>query len=61
MGEILPGEKITDKDSALYVYDSNVVNVLKDDGVEDTNWEILQKYENQTTVSLEQLRSDLGS
>ena len=61
LGEILPGEKITDKDSALYVYDSNVVNVLKDDGVEDTNWEILQKYENQTTVSLEQLRSDLGS
>ena len=40
-------------------FDSNVVNVLKDDGVA-TNWKTLKKYENITTINLEQLREDLG-
>ena len=53
-------KKIKDKKTALYVYDSNVVNVLKDDGLQDTNWEVMKKYENITTINLEDLREDLG-
>jgi quercetin dioxygenase-like cupin family protein len=48
-------KKIKDKKTALYVYDSNVVNVLKDDGLQDTNWEVMKKYENITTINLEDL------
>ena len=44
-------KKINDKKTALYVYDSNVVNVLKDDGLPDTNWKVLKKYQNITTIS----------
>lgn len=52
--------KIKDKDSALYVYDSNVVNVLQDDGIPNANWEILDKYQNQSNISLDTLREELG-
>ena len=40
--------------------DTNVVNVLKDDGVDSVSWETMRKYENVSTVNLDQLREDLG-
>ena len=42
------------------VTDSNVVNVLKNDGVGDVDWETMRKYENISTINLEDLRKDLG-
>ena len=39
--------------------DKDVVNVLKNDGV-DVNWETMRKYENISTINLEELREDLG-
>ena len=42
------------------VTDSNVVNVLKNDGVGDVDWETMRKYENISTINLKDLRKDLG-
>lgn len=41
-------------------HDSDLVNVLKEDGVTSIDWETVRKYENMTTVSLDKLREDLG-
>jgi|SRR6056300_736498 quercetin dioxygenase-like cupin family protein len=40
--------------------DSDVVNVLKNDGVEQVSWEQMRRYENTTSINLEQLREELG-
>ena len=40
--------------------DSDVVNVLKNDGVEQVSWEQMRRYENITSINLEQLREELG-
>ena len=40
--------------------DSDVVNVLKDDGVESVSWEQMRRYENTTSINLEELREELG-
>ena len=42
------------------ITDDNVVNVLKNDGVFDVDWETMRKYENISTINLEDLRKDLG-
>ena len=42
------------------ITDDNVVNVLKNDGVGDVDWETMRKYENISTINLEDLRKDLG-
>ena len=40
--------------------DSDVVNVLKDDGVESVSWEQMRRYENTTSINLEEIREELG-
>ena len=40
--------------------DSDVVNVLKNDGVEQVSWEQMRRYDNTTSINLEQLREELG-
>ena len=40
--------------------DSDVVRVLKDDGVENVSWEQLREFENTTSINLEELREKLG-
>ena len=40
--------------------DSDVVRVLKDDGVENVSWEQLREFENTTSINLEELRDKLG-
>ena len=40
--------------------DSDVVNVLKNDGVKQVSWEQMRRYENTTSINLEQLREELG-
>ena len=42
------------------ITDDNVVNVLKNDGVGDVDWETMRKYENTTTINLKDIRKDLG-
>ena len=42
------------------ITDDNVVNVLKNDGVTDVDWETMRKYENISTINLEDLREELG-
>ena len=42
------------------VTDTNVVNVLKNDGVGGVDWETMRKYENISTINLAGLRKDLG-
>ena len=42
------------------VGDDNVVNVLKKDGVTGIDWATMRKYENISTINLEDLRKDLG-
>ena len=42
------------------ITDDNVVNVLKNDGVTDVDWETMRKYENISTINLEELREELG-
>ena len=39
---------------------NDVVQVLKDDGIEDVSWGQLRKFENTTSVNLEELREKLG-
>ena len=39
--------------------DSDVVNVLRDDGVENVSWEQLRKYENINSINLDELRKEL--
>ena len=40
--------------------ESDVVKVLKDDGIKDISWEKLKKYENITSINLEALREEFG-
>ena len=40
--------------------DSDVVNVLRDDGVENVSWEQLRKYENINSINLDELRKEFG-
>lgn len=40
--------------------DSDVVNVLKEDGVENVSWEQLRKYENINSINLDELRDEFG-
>ncbi len=40
--------------------ETDVVEVLKKDGIKDINWDDIRKYENVRTISLEKLRKDLG-
>ena len=40
--------------------DSDVVNVLKEDGVENVSWEQLRKYENINSINLDELRKEFG-
>ena len=40
--------------------ETDVVAVLKEDGINNADWNDMRKYENHRTVSLDQLRKDLG-
>jgi quercetin dioxygenase-like cupin family protein len=40
--------------------DSDVVSVLKADGVENVNWEQLTQFENTPSINLEEIREKLG-
>ena len=40
--------------------ETNVVKVLIDDGLNSIDWKTLRKYENISTISLAQLRDELG-
>ena len=40
--------------------ETDVVKVLIDDGLNSTDWKTLRKYENISTISLAQLRDELG-
>ena len=40
--------------------ETDVVEVLKKDGINNADWKDMRKYENHRTVSLNQLRKDLG-
>tara|TARA_B100000579_G_scaffold279152_1_gene230973 strand:- start:454 stop:888 length:435 start_codon:yes stop_codon:yes gene_type:complete len=42
------------------VTDNDVVNVLMKDGVENVDWESMRKYENISSISLNELRKDFG-
>ena len=44
----------------MKISDSNVVKVLKDDGISDIDEKKLRKYENITSINIEELRKDLG-
>ena len=41
--------------------ETNLVKVLKDDGISDINWEQVKKYQNATTTNLDELRREFGS
>ena len=41
--------------------ETDVVKVLKDDGLEDISWEQLEKYQNATTTNLDELRTEFGA
>ena len=40
--------------------ETDVVKVLKEDGITNIDWSALRKYENKSTVSLTELRNELG-
>ena len=40
--------------------DNNLVNVLKDDGIQEIDWEQVRKYENISSINLDTLRNELG-
>ncbi len=40
--------------------DSDVVSVLKDDGIKDASWKQIKKYENINSINLEEIRAELG-
>ena len=40
--------------------DNNLVNVLKDDGIQEIDWEQVRKYENISSINLDALRNELG-
>ena len=40
--------------------ETDVVKVLIDDGLSSIDWKTLRKYENISTISLAQLRDELG-
>ena len=40
--------------------ETDVVAVLKEDGINNADWNDMRKYENHRTVSLDQLRKELG-
>jgi quercetin dioxygenase-like cupin family protein len=42
------------------ITDTDVVNVLKNDGVSNIDWKKLRKFENSHTVNLEEIRRELG-
>ena len=42
------------------VTDNDVVNVLMKDGVQNVDWESMRKYENISSISLDELRKDFG-
>ncbi len=41
--------------------ETDVVSVLAKDGVSNISWEKLRKYENITTINLEEIKKELGS
>jgi quercetin dioxygenase-like cupin family protein len=40
--------------------DSDLISVLKDDGLTNADWETMEKYQNATTINLEDIRKELG-
>ena len=42
------------------ITDNDVVKVLNDDGIMNIDWKMMRKYENNTTISLDQIRQELG-
>ena len=44
----------------MKIKDSDVVNVLKDDGIKDINENKLRKFENISSINLNDLRRELG-
>ena len=42
------------------ITENDVVNVLIKDGVQNVNWETMRKYENISTISLDELREEFG-
>ena len=42
------------------ITNSDVVKVLKDDGIKNIDWNTMRKYENITTISLNEIRNELG-
>jgi mannose-6-phosphate isomerase-like protein (cupin superfamily) len=40
--------------------ETDVVKVLKDDGLKDIDWATLEKYQNATTTNLDDLRDEFG-
>lgn len=45
----------------MVIKDSDVVNVLKDDGITDINEKELRKYENISSINIQQLRKEFGN
>ena len=43
------------------ITENDVVSVLKKDGVSNIDWKKLRKYENSSTVNLNEIRQELGS
>ncbi len=44
----------------MKIADTNVVKVLNDDGIKDINEKKLRKYENITSINVDEIRKDLG-
>ena len=44
----------------MKISDSNVLNVLKDDGIKELTEKNLKKYENITTINIKDLRKEFG-
>ena len=42
------------------ITNSDVVKVLNDDGIKNIDWNTMRKYENITTISLNEIRKELG-
>ena len=42
------------------ITNSDVVKVLNDDGIKNIDWNTMRKYENITTISLNEIRNELG-
>ena len=42
------------------ITNSDVVKVLIDDGIKNIDWNTMRKYENITTISLNEIRNELG-